>query len=218
MLERIVGVAGGEHEQLGIEPLERLLELLLPPHPHHDLDRVAELDVFVAGGHDPRVAGRTGRSQDRQARAARIASTASSAGGPPRRRPRPAAPPRHRPRRRSARSVALGDGLAQTSGAGHASQHYRSWLRFSGALAPGDWSALAALPAVASAAAPRRSSERLARTSSPAGMAATASSRERATTGSRPSTTAPSTGSPAGRGGTSSRSMHATWFRATARS
>ena len=146
MLERIVGVAGGEHEQLGIEPLERFLEFSSRPTRTTTSTESRRLaDILVAGGHDPRVAGKnrqqSGSAGSRSAN--RIDGVVGR--GPPRRRPRPAAPPRHRLRRRSARSVALGDGLAQTSGAGHASQHYRSWLRFSGALAPGV-GLLAALP------------------------------------------------------------------------
>ena len=122
MLERIVDVAGGEHEQLGIEPLECLLELLLPPHLHDDLDRVAELDVLVARSHDARVARRTGRGQDRQA--ARGANRVDVVVGEERLRPAGLGLTRllgtaHGHDQRD--PVTLGDGLAQTSGAGHAS-------------------------------------------------------------------------------------------------
>ena len=201
MLERVVDVAGGEHEQLGIEPLERLLQLILPLDLHDDLDRVAELDVLVAGAHDARVAGRTRRGQDRQA--ARGANRIDLIVGQERLGAAGLGLPRfigtgHGDDQRD--PVALGDGLAQTSGAGHASQHYRSWLRFSRARASRD------RPAPRGAAhrrfrrrPPAHPRDCRARTSSPAGTPPIASSREPATTGSRPSTTAASTGSRAAR-------------------
>ena len=115
-------VAGGEDEQLGIEPLECLLELLLPTHMHHELDRVDEIDVLVARAHDSRVAGGAGRSQDRQA--GRCADRIGMVIGEKRLRAMGLGLPRllgtgHGHDQRD--PVALGDGLAQTSGAGHAS-------------------------------------------------------------------------------------------------
>ena len=125
-------LTGGEHEQLGIEPLQRLLELLLRADPDDDLDRRPELDVLVARAHDARVARRARGSQDRQLLAARIASTcssASSASAPPASACRASFGPVDGDDQRD--PVALGDGLAQTSGAGHATAILPMWLRFS---------------------------------------------------------------------------------------
>ena len=91
-------------------------------HLDDDLDRVAQLDVLVAGAHDACVARRTGRGQDRQAgRSANRVERGRRRGAPPPRRPRPArasSGTRHGDDQRD--PVTLGDGLAQTSGAGHA--------------------------------------------------------------------------------------------------
>ena len=122
MLERIVDVAGGEHEQLGVEPLERLLQLFLRLHLRRR----------------PRPSRRARRRRHRGARcarrppnrpqsgsagcvAARIAS--SVVVGEKRLRSVGLGLPRllrtgHGDDQRD--PVALGDGLAQTSGAGHA--------------------------------------------------------------------------------------------------
>ena len=153
--ERIVGVAGGEHEQLGIEPLERLLQLLLTLHLHDHLDRVSQLDVVVSGSDDARVTGRAGRRQDRQA--ARGADRVDVQVGEERLRPAGLGPlrllgPGHDHDQRD--PVTLGDRLAQTSGAGHAFATLPivatvSVVRARLAIAL----LLAALPAVASAAA-----------------------------------------------------------------
>ena len=59
--ERILRLAGGEHEELRVEALERLLELLLARDLDDELDTFGELEILVAGADDARVAGRAGR-------------------------------------------------------------------------------------------------------------------------------------------------------------
>ena len=85
--ERILRVAGGEHEELRVEALERLLELLAPGDLEDELDTGAELEILVAGADDARVAGRAGRSEDRQRgrRANRVDARRRRAAPPPRR-------------------------------------------------------------------------------------------------------------------------------------
>ena len=121
MRERILRVAGGKHEELRVEALERFLQLLAPGDLEDELDTGAELEILVAGADDARVAGRC-RPTVRMGSevAARIASTspsASSASAPCASAACASAGPSHGNDERD--PVALGDGMAQTSRAGH---------------------------------------------------------------------------------------------------
>ena len=127
-----------------------------------------------------------------RALAARIAST-SRRRAPPRRRllgPLAAARPVHRDDQRDA--VALGDGLAQTSGAGHARRWYLSWvwLTCAGARGARHRGLRGCLPAVAEARYGRRWSAPQRADLSSGARAPTGWWRGVATTGSPPSTTA----------------------------
>ena len=120
MRERILRIAGGEHEELRVEALERLLELLAPGDLEDELDTGGGLEILVAGADDARVAGHAGRGENGQrgGRADRV----DLAVGEQRLRPVRLGRLRliwsvHGNDERD--PVALGDGLAQTSRAGH---------------------------------------------------------------------------------------------------
>ena len=106
MLERIVGVAGGENEQLGIEPLERLLELFLPSATCTTTSTESPSSTSSSPGRTMRASpAEPAASQDRQA--GRSANRVDVVVGEERLRPVGLGLTRllrTRPRRRSARS------------------------------------------------------------------------------------------------------------------
>ena len=122
--ERLFLVVRAENEELGVEPLERGLQLVLVLDADDELDAVAELEL-LGRPNDPGVRGRVTGSEDRQRarrsnrveiavdeqRLGAVGLGALCCFGPV-----------DGDDQRDA--VALGYGLAQTSRAGHAAQWY----------------------------------------------------------------------------------------------
>ena len=155
VLERAFGLAGTQHEKLGIEALECLVELFLPLDPHHELDSVVQLDVVVTGRNDAGITCHSREADDRQGAGLAKSPDEGVLGEE-----------RLRPGRLGALGllevaygdderdpITLGNGLAQTSRARHSVECTRAatvrtvWGRVAIALL------LVALPAVANAAA-----------------------------------------------------------------
>ena len=126
MLKRLVHIAPGENDELGVEPLESRLELVLVLDSNDELDSRTEF-VLVGRPDDSCVRGRVARGQDRQS--ARSANRFEVAVGEKRLGAVGLGTlscfgPIDGHDQRDA--VALGYGLAQTSRAGHAAQWYLS--------------------------------------------------------------------------------------------